>query len=86
MSTSKILPHPRYHTGNLYPIMDLGFAYHLLKSEIKLKEKKRHLLPHTPNTLYKKAIFHLSRLFYHALISKEGSMAKVAMTFDYKIH
>lgn len=53
MSTSKILPHPRHHAGNLYPIMDLGFAYHLLKSEIKLKEKKDISYP-PPQTHYTK--------------------------------
>lgn len=47
----------RHHARNLYPVTDLGFAYHPLKPEEKLKK-----IPYPSLTLYKKAVFHLGFL------------------------
>lgn len=55
----------RHHARNLYPVTDLGFAYHPLKPEEKFKKKTKKKIPYPSPTLYKKAVFHLSRLSYH---------------------
>lgn len=58
MSASSYFHNPRYHTENLSPVMNLGYAYYPLKSMIKLKRNKQT----------KKTVFQLSRLSYHILI------------------
>ena len=41
MTASSYFHNPRYHTENLSPVVNIGYAYYPLKSMIKLKRNKQ---------------------------------------------
>ena len=75
MSSSSYFHNPRYHTEDLSPVMNLGYAYYPLKSMIKLKRNKQ-----------KTSISVKQAFSPHSNLKRSLNEAKVDFTFDDKIH